>query len=173
MSGNPPITIDWGQILSIIVGSAALSALISAIIAHFMTLREMRKKSEMEFVRDKLNMYSQLIYELDNMRHKYSALATATGEANPAEEHYAFSGPTEWNTAAESIDHIIKDHYLLLNPEIHKKWVWVKTLHARKEAITALREMRKMLATEYNQIRAKYVRKLSDIIPPVSVEDKA
>jgi hypothetical protein len=166
----PPVTIDWGQILSIIVGSAALSAIISAIISHFMTLREIRKKRDMEFVRQKLNLYSRLIYQLDDMRHHYNALATADGNKNP-EENYAFS-VDEWDKIVDTIDGIIKDDYLLLNPKVHEKWTWAKTLHVLQEGVTAMRDMREMLAVEYNQIREKHLRSLSDIVPAVPVDEK-
>lgn len=67
----PPVVIDWSTVLSIILGSALLSAFLT----HFLAGRQIRKKTKMDLVRDKLDLYSSIVYHLDKMKFRGDARA--------------------------------------------------------------------------------------------------
>ena len=159
---------DWGQILSLIGVSALISGIVSAIVNYFMTMREFRKKSEIQLVIEKLDLYSTMIYHLDKMRFRNNALATLENNNLTAdEERYAFTNE-EWKELVEDIDSKIKDRYYLLDQKILEKWVWAKTLRSRPQVIGMMPELRKLLVHQYNDIIDTYVSKLTKVIPKYS-----
>jgi hypothetical protein len=159
---------DWGQILSLIGVSALISGIVSAIVNYFMTMREFRKKSEVQLVIEKLDLYSTIIYHLDKMRFRNNALATLENNNLTAdEERYAFTNE-EWKELVEDIDSKIKDRYYLLDQKILEKWVWAKTLRSRPQVIGMMPELRKLLVHQYNDIIDTYVSKLTKVIPKYS-----
>ncbi|MDQ3969578.1 MAG: hypothetical protein M3275_14435 [Thermoproteota archaeon] len=100
MSGELSQTgIDWIQILGI---SALVSGGVSAFLNYLLTMREFRKKSEMDLVQQKLDLYSTMIYHLDKMKYANDAIDFAyfkgqqSKQGNqPKRERFAYTD-TEW-----------------------------------------------------------------------------
>jgi hypothetical protein len=173
MSGELPQTgIDWIQILGI---SALVSGGISAFLNYLLTMRQFRKKTDMDLVQQKLDLYSTMIYHLDKMKYANDAIDFAyfkdqqpkQGNHQPKREMFVYTD-TEWRALVQDIDSKLEDRYYLLNRRILEKWVWAKTLMTNPISIEVMPELRKMLVEEYNQVRKKHLNHIPDIVPEIS-----
>jgi len=164
--GVPAQTINWAQIIISTVGiSAIVSGATSAALNYWLTMRELKKRSKMILIQDKLDLYSSIIYHVDKMKFKYDAIAFMKGETN-TQERFAFTND-EWDELVRDIDRKISDKYSLLNRKILEKWVWSKNLRVNPKSIETMRELRRMLVEEYNRIVEKHLSDLPDIVPMI------
>jgi hypothetical protein len=160
------IGISW--LISLVVGAAAGSGVISAIVSHRLTMREFSKKTDLEFIRDKMDLYAKLIHDLNDMKYRYDAMLSAKGQT-PTKVGFLYEMP-EWPGIRNKIDSRISEYPLLLTPKIHEKWVWVKSTPAHPQSELAITEMRSMLIKEYNDIHDKYLRRIKDIVPRIPAD---
>jgi hypothetical protein len=164
--------IDWIQILGI---SALVSGGVSAALNYLLTMREFRKKTEMDLVQQKLDLYSTMIYHLDKMKYANDAINFAyfrkeqKKEKQPKRERFAYTD-TEWRELVKDIDSKIEDRYYLLNRRILEKWVWAKTLMTNPISIEVMPELRRMLVEEFNQVRNKYLNHIPEIVPAIEAD---
>ncbi len=159
------IAVDWYAVVSLVVGSVAATGVISAYASHRLMIRQLNRKRDMDFIKDKIDLYAKLIHDLNEMRDRYDAIMTSEGLEHD-NDSFAYPVP-EWEPIVHMIDSRLNEHPFLINPLIHKKWVFVKTRPKHSQAKQAMREMRKLLITEYNALRSKYLGRLYDIVPPI------
>jgi hypothetical protein len=159
--------------------SIALSGVIAAVVAagvnYFMNLKVLGKKDKNRMTEEKLRAYAFVIYHINEMQFKYDAYSGTTGEGGYA---YTISGKNrdggkvknEWDLLVEAIDNKLKERPELVNPQIHRKWVEVKTSFFKPESKKAVSELREALANEGNEIRRKHFKHIEgDIISAFSL----
>jgi len=156
-----PLTLDG--ILSLLGISAIVSGIVSAFVNYVLTMRELKKKNELEILKDKLGVCSFLIFHLDEMLYRYNALESLEKngqDGDKKKERYAFSND-DWKKYVSDIDEKIKNNYFHLTKKILEKWVWSKTLISYEQSIVTMPELRKMLYEEYN-LTVEKLRKITD-----------
>ncbi len=174
--------LDWVQIfLSSILPSAGIGGAVgsglSAIINHKMSLRALRKQDEMRIVEEKIRTYAFILNHLDVM--KFRAEATARRFGIPVEQdeflHVANrdkEGKDELDRFEEEIDNRIREQSHLVDKDILRKWVEVKSLRADPRVNKATAELRKMLAKKADEITQKYLPHIKrDIISAFSIDE--
>jgi MoaA/NifB/PqqE/SkfB family radical SAM enzyme len=165
---------NWNQILPALGLSALVSGVVSSIIStvvnYLVTMREFRKKNEIEIIKEKLDVCSFMIYHLDEMQYKYEAASSIKSEEEKKEKQetgYIFTNQ-EFKKYIQDIDEKIKNKYYLVNQKILQKWVITKTLRAYPQSKETMSELRKILVEEYNKTVDKLAKNLTGIIPKIS-----
>lgn len=138
------------SILSTIGLSAGVGGAVSAFMNYLMTMKEFRKKSQSELIENRLGLYSYFIFHLDEMRLRGDALQELEGITNP-QEVYAYS-QGELDETIKTIDSAIQDKLYLLNYEILREWVYVKTLFSQPQVNPHIHRLRELLVNEYNNV---------------------
>ena len=85
-----PIGVNW--IISFIVTSAIGSGVISAYASHRLMIRQLNRKRDMDFIKDKIDLYAKLIHDLNEMRDRYDAIMTSEGLEHD-KDSYTYSVP--------------------------------------------------------------------------------
>ena len=146
-------TLDWNQIGTIIGSSAIISGVVSAVVNYIITMRQLKKERKVTMLRDKLNLYSLIIYHLENILHWYIHPPSMEGKFNLSKgineivEEYI-----------QIVDSEIKNKFYLLNYDAASKWMDFKRqtsqfdtkMHSKIK--NNLFSLRNILAKEYNDI---------------------
>ncbi len=159
------------NLLSLIGVPAFVSSVITVVLSYVITIRQLRVKSRMNLIQDKLDLYSFIIYHLNKMKYTYDALSHDKNEPKKEEEERFAYTPQDWDSFIEALDKKIEGRYFLLNPRILEKWVWAKTLRHRSESLGLMPELRKMLIDDYNHIVDNHLKDFSDIVPKMSLDN--
>jgi hypothetical protein len=153
--------------LSSVALPAVIAAAVSAFVNYLMNLRVLRKKDEMRMVEDKLRMNAFILYYLNEMKFTYDVISSHLDKEKEEDGYLYLSdkNKNEMKSLIEAIDNKLREQPHLVTPNIHKKWIEVKSLYFDEKSKKATSELRKMLADEGNQIIKKYLKYIKqDII---------
>jgi hypothetical protein len=111
-------------------------------------------------IEDKIRMYAFVLYYLNELRFKFQIISSHLSKPQEEDGYLYISDKNkdEWKPLVEAIDNKLREQPHLVSPQIHKKWVEVKSLFFDPKSKKAISELRKMLADEGNRIVKKYLK---------------
>jgi len=141
--------LSYAQLIGL---SAVVSGGISALINYWMNLKDFKKKNKIEFLKEKIILYSFLIFQLDKMRFHWQALDKLNPplpDNQPKVERYVYPDK-DGKQIFDAITRKIEDRYSLFKQDILKEWMNVSALFFHPSALETVPRLRKMLIDEYN-----------------------
>ncbi|MGH9926668.1 MAG: hypothetical protein ACREAS_09180 [Nitrososphaera sp.] len=170
-----PSAINWIQLVFPAIGvSAVVGGVVSALVNYWMNRRASRKRDKIRMIEDKIRMYAFVLYYLNELRFKFQIISSRLGKPQEEDGYLYISDKNkdEWKPLVEAIDNKLREQPHLVSPQIHKKWVEVKSLFFDPKSKKAISELRKMLADEGNRIVKKYLKYIDqDVISGFSLDE--
>lgn len=148
MSSDPSISFvtSYGQLIGL---SAVVSGMVSAIVNYWMNLRSFKKQKRIDYLKEKIALYSYLIFQADKMRFGWEAITKLPGNQSVGDTE-KYLQPKDRKEVFERITSKMEDSYSLYGQEILREWVNVSTIFFDPSATESLTKMRTMLIKEYN-----------------------
>jgi hypothetical protein len=150
MDATESQTIDWGWFAALGAIGAVIGGSLSNVVNHFVTMVQNKKKNQQTILHQRLQTYSQFIFYLEGLRLAGDALQDTNKEVNQK----ATWAPTdeELPEIFKAIDDLIKDKLSLLDYEILREWVYVKTVWYKPESTSHLKALSKLLISQHNDV---------------------
>lgn len=149
--------------------AAAIGAGVSSIVNYLMTNKEFKRRTKASLVEKRLDVYSYMIYYLDEMAYHHKGLSYTQRRDMINQERYVI--PKEWEKIIREIDAKLRDNYFLVEHDILELWTWVKTQYFHPISTDMMPELRNRLIENYNEIAKDYKKILGVGVP--SIHQKA
>jgi hypothetical protein len=139
-------SLSWDQVVTNVGSSAIISALVSAGVNYFLTMKQLKKEKEIRFIEDKIGLYSVIIYHLEYIIQWF---------VNPPSSP-TFNSSKLIEEMTRTIDEELKNRFYLLDPSSASMWMWFKryTYQVDEDKLPEYRKnifgLRNKLAEKYN-----------------------
>jgi hypothetical protein len=153
---------NYGELIGL---SALVSGGVSALVNYFINFYDFKKKAKIESLKEKIELYSYVIFQLDRMRFMAEAMKKTKGisqDIAEGGERYLYR-EKEGQQILENITKAMEKKYHLLSQEILSKWMEVYALFSHPIALESTPKLRKMLIDEYNNQIINEYQKLTGI----------
>ncbi len=140
----------WESVFSTVGLAAIVSGSVSAVVNYVLTDREFKKQRRTGAITDKLALYSFMIFHLDKMKLAGDALRESEG-GPPIGDELVFDSK-ELESTITNIDGRLENQLYLLNYDILKEWIYLKTLTYEPTVKPHVVRLRTLLIKEYNDV---------------------
>ena len=137
---------SYGQLIGL---SAVVSGIVSALVNYRMNLKSFKKQKQIDYLREKIALYSYLIFQADKMRFEWEAITKLPGN-EPIDDEEKYLQPRDAEEVFKKITTKMEDSYSLYGQEILREWLNVSMIFFHPSATESLTKMRTMLINEYN-----------------------
>jgi hypothetical protein len=144
-----PLALSLADYLNLVGLSAIVGVGVSTILNYFITLKLSKTQARIKTVEEKLGLYSYIIFNLDKMRFKGSALKKRAGDTSNGDV-YSYSD-NELENMVSTINDKIGDRYYLFEQDILQEWISIITLPSAEETKERVQSLRQMLVDQYNK----------------------
>ena len=145
--------------------SALVSGGISTFINYWINLKDFKKKAKIELYKEKIALYSYLIFQLDKMRFIAQALKK-TGQTHDQSDTERYAHPDRGEKEKQTFDNItrtLENKYYLFKQKSLKEWMEATTLFFHPTALEIVPKLRTSLIKEYNNEITEEYEKLTGI----------
>src|SRR6266540_5429793 len=95
----------YGQLIGL---SALVSGVVSTLINYWINLKDFKKNAKIESLKEKITLYSYLIFQLDKMRFMAQALKKLPGQTHDQSDTESYAYPDRGGKGKETFDNITR-----------------------------------------------------------------
>ncbi len=123
---------------------------ISALFNYLFNVRDLKKKNKISQIKEKVELYSYLIFQLDRMRFAWHAFEIKEGRKPEESEYEHFVASGSEKEMIREMEKKIEQGYHLFSQDIMKEWAYFSNLFFHPTSIPKIPALRRMLIQEYN-----------------------